>query len=964
MSSPWRAQGAHERTRVVIEVADFDSDAARAVVSAAVQLFSAADPVDVVMHVSGEADPTPEQAEVVLRWCLTAVESPAELPEVVLVSHAEATAERAVVSVTAGSDVPAAARAVALLTGAAQQVWDTQQATKPEPEDAFAADTTSTCRSDTARLARVVALGRIARHDVRTAVAVATGQRRPTVVGLFQHVSYWAAVEDVYRELASRDGVDFYVVALESVVDLRSGSTAAFLRDRGFDVRSHQWLLERLADVDAVVLENPYDEMRPHGLRVEDLARRGVRLIGLPYGNNAISGAFMDSLLWDQPLHRLAWRYYLPNSTQRALYARHCAAGDEPVRVLGSPKHDRVVRAAIEDAGDEPSPTARVWRDRAGARPVVLWNPHFRTAAGGWSTFPRYLRQMVAYAQDHDDLLLVVRPHFRLFSELHLGGLGHLERELRAGVAVVANLVLDETPDYRDAMSVADAMLSDLSSLASEFLVTGRPLLYLRRADGPGPSAEGEYLGAAACADSWDDVERFLDQVRERRDGHAAARRAAVARAFPFLDGGCARRVVDDLVTNLLDELAVPTVADGGDGGDGAPGVDLPAAPSGLLAVPTPTPAVVQAARRRPLLDSALLTSFHGRALGDSPLAIAREMQRVGHSARRLWVVATRGQAVPEGCEPVVAGSPEHGEALARSRWVVDNDATPPFLERRPGQLVLQTWHGTPLKKLRFDLHDVAPRAESTLRDIEHEARQWTHVLAPNDLTAGVMRRGFRFDGELVECGYPRNYVLADIARREQTRAAVRDRLGVEDGQRVVLYAPTWHEEDLVGRAGDEVVEGHAVLDWTGMRSVLGEGTVFWVRTHRFVAGTAARIGGRGRGVVDVSGYSDMADLLAAADVLVTDYSSCFFDFAITGRPMVFFTPDLERYRRQRRGHYFRMEEVVPGPVLHEAHRVTEALATVGSWFDAYRDSYQRFVETFAPRDDGKSAQRVVEMLG
>ncbi|GAB3596344.1 hypothetical protein GCM10027446_23060 [Angustibacter peucedani] len=946
--------------RVVVEVADLASDGARAVVSAAVQLFSAADPVDVVLHVSGSDEPTQEQAEVVLGWCLGAVDQPSELPEVLLVGTAEATAEPAAVTVRAEADVPAAARAVALLTAAAQTVWAAAEPPAPVVHEAAPvaaqADPVAGGRA-AARLARVTALEALARRDVTSAVQVAQGRRRPTVVGLFQHVSYWAAVEDVYRELAARDDVDFVPVALESVVDRRSGSTQEFLRENGFDPRPETWLIQGMDDVDAVVLENPYDEMRPWQLRVEDFARRGVRMVGLPYGNNAISGQFMDALLWDQPLHRLAWRYYLPNSTQRELYAQHCAAGDDPVRVLGNPKHDAIVRAARAGAGAEPSPNAAAWLELAAGRPVVVWNPHFRTAPGGWSTFPRYLRQVVAYAQDHDDLVLVVRPHFRLFSELRRGGLGHLERELRAAVLAIPNLVLDETPDYRDALGVADAMVSDLSSLASEFLVTGRPLLYLHRADGPGPSAEGGYLDAADRAESWPDVGRFLDQVRAGTDASADERRAAVARAFPFLDGGSARRVVDDLVRSLLADLAVAAPVEDA---DVAP-AELPAVPTGLIAMPAPDATSVSTARSRPPLDAVLLTAFHGRSMTDNPLAIARELQRVGHQARRHWVVATPGAPVPEGCEPVLQGSAEHVDLLARARWVVDNDATPAALVRRPGQSVLQTWHGTPLKKLRFDLHEISPRSDATLRDLDHQARQWTHVVSPNDLTSTVLRRGFHVEGELLETGYPRNDVLADPARRDETRAAVRERLGVRDGQRVVLYAPTWRDENVLDVAGGATLHGQPTLDWAGIRSVLGEGTVCWVRAHRFVAGSAAALGGAG--VVDVSAYPDMADLLAAADVLVTDYSSCFFDFAITGRPMVFFTPDLERYRTQRRGHYFRMEEVVPGPVLLDAHRVTEALATVDAWSPQQADRYRSFVQTFAPWDDGKAAQRVVEAV-
>ncbi len=541
MSEP---QGAADggRTRVVVEVDDLVSDGARTVVSAAMQLFSSADPVDVVLCLTACEEPTQEQAEVVLGWCHAAVPTPLELPETLLVGQAEANRLTAAVRVSATGDVVSAARAVALLTAAAQSVWEAQHASPvatpadpPEQPEQLPGAPRARAGSDAgapALLQRARALEAVARHDVRGAVACASGRRRPTVVGLFQHVSYWAAVEDVYRELAASDHVDFVPVALESGVDQRSGSTLDFLRDRGLDPREAHWLMQHLDDVDAVVLENPYDETRPPPLRVDALVRRGVRLVGLPYGGNAISGDFMTTMLWDMPLHRFAWRYYLPSTTQRELYARHCVTGDEPVRVLGNPKHDRIVRQAANDAVREPSPLATGWRELAAGRPVVVWNPHFRTAPGGWSTFPRYVRQLVAYAQDHDDVLLIVRPHFRLFSELRHGGLSQLERDLRAAAVAVPNLLLDESPDYRDALGVADALVSDLSSLASEFLVTGRPLLYLHRADGPGPSAEGGHLEIADRADAWPDVAAFLDRVRSRSDeGAPTARPRSLARS-------------------------------------------------------------------------------------------------------------------------------------------------------------------------------------------------------------------------------------------------------------------------------------------------------------------------------------------------------------------------------------------------------------------------------------------------
>ncbi|GAB3681663.1 CDP-glycerol glycerophosphotransferase family protein [Angustibacter aerolatus] len=1034
---------AAQRVRVVVEVVGREcltDGSARVVVSAAAQLFEASDPVDVVLCVAGVDEPDEALAQVVLTWCLEAVERPAQLPELVLLGAAEAASEPAQVHVEAGRSAAADARSVALLTAAAQSLWAEQTAVAPEPLAAPAPS--AALERAKARADREHAALLVARRDVRAALRLHHGARRPRVVGLFQHVSYWATVEPVWRLLAERADVELVPVALVSSVDVRSGATADFLRGQGYEPRPASWLAEHLDDVDVVLLDNPYDEARPWQFHAEYLARHGVRLAYLPYGNNAIDGDVMTSMLWDRPLHRLAWRAYLPSPLQRELYARHCAAGDDPVRVVGSPKHD-VARAA------EPTAGSRRLRELAGHRHLVVWNPHFRTAPGGWSTFTRYVRPLLQHAAGRDDLLLVVRPHFRLFSELRAAGLSHLERELRAA-ALAGDVVLDESADYRDAMAAADSMLSDLSSLATEFLLTGRPLLYLHRTDGPGPSAEGGYLHETDVATEWSQVEAWLREVPTRASD-PAARRELLDRWFPMADGRAAQRVVDDLAGSLRGELLlddddlaptgaevltsppslaprelvvalgpdvtslvlvgrdahidcaatgptrVPLTVEGralprgsyrlraetADGvvpvlrgevvlpepaHDDLQHVALVADDEGVLSLVVRPPVAPSAqqqaaagrdARRAPLDDAVLLTSFHGVGAGGNPAAIARELERVGHSARRYWVVADRSGQVPAGCEPVLLDSLRHHELLARARWVVDDDATPAHLERRAGQTVLQTWHGTPLKKLRLDLHAIAPRSEATLRDIAHQARQWTHAVSPNPFTSKILRRAFGFEGELLETGYPRNDVLADVARRTETSAATRAALGVRADQPVVLYAPTWRDDALVGGVAGSHYAAQPTLDHPGLRRALGDDVVLWVRSHRFVSASA----GAGHGVRDVSAHPDMADLLAAADVLVTDYSSSFFDYAVTRRPMVFFAHDLDHYRGRLRGHYLQMEDVVPGPVLRRAVEVTEALATLPRSAAPYADRYDDFVRTFAPWDDGKAAQRVVEAI-
>lgn len=378
-----------------------------------------------------------------------------------------------------------------------------------------------------------------------------------------------------------------------------------------------------------------------------------------------------------------------------------------------------------------------------------------------------------------------------------------------------------------------------------------------------------------------------------------------------------------------------------------------------------PACATVPAPRPVPALEHAvLLSSYGGVAAACSPLAIARELHRRGHDATRYFLVADAAVAVPAGTVPVLRDTPEHLRVLTTSRWVVDNQEMPTGFTKAPGQVLVQTWHGTPLKKLYRDLHAVAPGPEAALAERLRDAGQWDVALSPNPFTSTVLRDGFGVRGDVLEAGYPRNDALADLARRTEAAAGVRAALGVPEDHRVVLYAPTWRDDALVGwGAGARYVEQPG-LDWAALRARLGERVTFLSRRHRALP---AAPGGFGAEVLDVSGWPDMTDLLAATDVLVTDYSSAFFDYAATGRPMVFFTYDLEEYRGRTRGHYFAMEDVVPGPVVRTALDAVDAVATAvldprgeGA---RYAERYAAFTARFNPWDDGAAAARVVEAV-
>ncbi|MEU8192501.1 CDP-glycerol glycerophosphotransferase family protein [Microbispora amethystogenes] len=355
--------------------------------------------------------------------------------------------------------------------------------------------------------------------------------------------------------------------------------------------------------------------------------------------------------------------------------------------------------------------------------------------------------------------------------------------------------------------------------------------------------------------------------------------------------------------------------------------------------------------RRTALRNAAVFDSYGGGQYSCNPRAVSEELARRHPDVEIVWVTRDGQFTVPPGVRLVLHGSREHEEALSTSRFVVANRRTQPGWYHKPrGQTVVQTWHGTPLKRLGLDLEGMpyarqAPRAELT-----RQVATWDLLLSPSPFATTALRRAFGYAGEVLESGYPRNDVLFDPARAR----AVRRRLGVPDDRRVVLYAPTWRDDEPEGA-------GRLALDLTRAARALDDDDLLLVRAHYLVARHLAIPEGLGHRVRDVSKFPDMADLLAAADVLVTDYSSAMFDFACTGRPMVFFAPDLERYRDEVRGFYLDFEAVAPGPVVRTGDDLLDMLR-YGD-LGPFSARYEEFARRFCPWDDGHASARVVTRM-
>ncbi|WP_033104774.1 CDP-glycerol glycerophosphotransferase family protein [Microbacterium profundi] len=340
--------------------------------------------------------------------------------------------------------------------------------------------------------------------------------------------------------------------------------------------------------------------------------------------------------------------------------------------------------------------------------------------------------------------------------------------------------------------------------------------------------------------------------------------------------------------------------------------------------------------------NAVFFESFYGQSVGCNPRAIDRELAARAPNVTRYWSVVDMSIAVPEGAIAVVEGSPEWWRARGAARLLIVNDWMRRRFARKAGQKVLQTWHGTPLKRLALHRRGFDPRRMAA---VVKESRRWDVLLAQNTYSERILKKAYAFFGKPIWTdGYPRNDVLTT-----DDGSATRRALGVGPDERVLLYAPTWRDDRS------------EIVDFVDPQ-LLAEQTdaVVLVRGHsRTLRPGRDQSGAR---VIDVTGYPDTARLLLVADALITDYSSVMFDYSVTGKPMYFMVPDLDHYRGELRGFYFDLAERAPGPLVTTQDELSDALMDE-SLPGFFAERYAAWRRQFNSLDDGHAAERVVSRL-
>lgn len=352
-----------------------------------------------------------------------------------------------------------------------------------------------------------------------------------------------------------------------------------------------------------------------------------------------------------------------------------------------------------------------------------------------------------------------------------------------------------------------------------------------------------------------------------------------------------------------------------------------------------------------------MFETFMGKSYADSPKYIYEYLAKnYPGKYKFVWVLNDPKEKLPYGGIVVKRFSKKYAYYLGVSKYFVFNVRQPLWFRKREEQVFLETWHGTPLKRLAFDQEEVTAASPTYKAQFYRQKQEWDYLIAPNKFSSDIFKSCFMYDGNMLETGYPRNDLLSS-ANRDEIAIQLKQKLGIPLDKKTILYAPTWRDDEYYGKGQYKF---KLKLDLDLLKEQLGDEYVVLLRTHHYIA-DALDTTGLEDFAFNLSKYDDITEVYLISDICITDYSSVFFDFANLKRPLLFYTYDLDKYRDVLRGFYIDMETELPGPLVYTSEEVVDKIKNIDKLTADYQQRYEQFYKRFCSWEDGNAAKRVVE---
>ena len=356
--------------------------------------------------------------------------------------------------------------------------------------------------------------------------------------------------------------------------------------------------------------------------------------------------------------------------------------------------------------------------------------------------------------------------------------------------------------------------------------------------------------------------------------------------------------------------------------------------------------------------------SFHGKKYSDNPKAIYEYIQKYHLPFTCIWGV-TKGYEdlfVEQKIPHVRRFSLPWLKVIWQARFWITNTRTKTWIPKGPKTLYLETWHGTPLKYIGLDIKEAQigqQTAAEYRQSVLAETALWDVVLTNSPYTTNCFTSAFNLQAQqFLPTGQPRNDLL--VQNDINVAAQIKQRLQLA-GKRIFLYAPTWREDQKNQQGYKSILP----FNLTKIAQKLQPDDVLLLRMHYLVAEQLKIPAAVQQQIIDVSAYPDMADLLLISDALITDYSSCFFDYALLKRPILFYMPDRIHYTEELRGLYEQdLEQNLPSIIVETEHDFYTALTKlVQGEIGVDEAKYQQFNQKYNLYETGTACQQVTDWL-
>ena len=367
-----------------------------------------------------------------------------------------------------------------------------------------------------------------------------------------------------------------------------------------------------------------------------------------------------------------------------------------------------------------------------------------------------------------------------------------------------------------------------------------------------------------------------------------------------------------------------------------------------------------------PVKDNVIMfESSNGRNYTGNPRYIYEEMVRQGldNEYNCVWSLTDTNIPIPGNCTKIKRPGMKFLFYSLRSKFWIFDSRHQYYLKKNKNTRYIQTWHGTPLKKLALDMDKVNSSETTDIEDYKAKFKKnsslWDYLISQNSYSSKIFKRAFAFDGEMLEIGYPRNDIL--INENNETKInEIKERLNIDKDKKIILYAPTWRDNEFHKKG---IYKFATEMDFNAMQNALSDEYVLIVKFHYLVKDEINWDEYRDF-IIECNEMWDIQELYLISDILITDYSSVMFDYALLNRPILFFTYDLDFYKDNLRDFYFDIN-TVPGPLIETTEDLVDFIKNNSKedYFEKYGTKYQAFKETYNEFDKGSSCQSVIELV-